>query len=192
MKNKRMEIFKRSEDKKGHIYCNTLIIVKRTEIDSQAILGTIGAWMVEKLNTLDYYTFQQINNFTEPIEYFPVITGFHNWRLLSHNNVLTINKNAERFKRLREKKERFFYEKLGVDHRKQAISLTLIMGVYLWAGKWLNKPDIYSYGQIRKLRLHDVEISPEILEIPPGLTGPGNWANQAHRLAKKQVDQVMS
>jgi hypothetical protein len=131
MKNKRMEMFKRSEDKKEHIYCNTLITTK----DSQTIFGTIGAWMVVKLNALDYFTYQQINNFTESIDYFPVIIGNHNLKLLSHNNVLTINKNAELFRRLREKKERLFYEKLGVDHRKQAISLTLIMGIYLWANQ---------------------------------------------------------
>jgi predicted flap endonuclease-1-like 5' DNA nuclease len=143
---------------------------------------------------LDIYTFRQISNFTEEdihavteaIEYFPGRIERDEWILQAQELVRIAGKKSELLKRIRERKGRIYYNRLGVAHRHQANNLTLIKGIGLWIEERLNLLDIYTFDQISKLTPEDVETITEILEISPGRIERDNWVSQARELATKK------
>jgi len=199
-KNKRTELLKRIRERKPHIYYNRIGIAKKEEADDLTIISGIGGWIKEKLNALDIYTFRQISNFTEEdvqlvtevIEYFPGRIERDEWILQAQELVRIAGKKSELLKRIRERKERIYYERLGVARKHQANNLTLIKGIGLWIEERLNMLDIYTFEQISKLTPADVETITEILEISPGRIDRDNWVSQARGLAKRELHQVVS
>ena len=153
---------------------------------------------MEKLNVLEIYTYRQISNFTEEdvrlvtevIEYFPGRIDRDEWILQAQELVRIAGKKSELLQRIRERKERIYFERLGVAHKHQANNLTLIKGIGLWIEERLNMLDIYTFEQISKLTPADVETITEILEISPGRIDRDNWVSQAHGLAIKQFHPV--
>jgi predicted flap endonuclease-1-like 5' DNA nuclease len=142
---------------------------------------------------LDIYTFRQISNFTEEdvhtvteaIEYFPGRIERDEWILQAQELVRIAGKKSELLTRIRERKGRIYFDRLGVAHKHQANNLTLIKGIGLWIEERLNMLDIYTFEQISKLTPADVETITEILEISPGRIDRDNWVIQAHELVKK-------
>ena len=148
---------------------------------------------------LDIYTFKQISNFTkedvhivtEAIEYFPGRIERDEWILQARELVRISGKKSELLKRIRERKGRIYFDRLGFAHKHQANNLTLINGIGLWIEERLNLLDIYTFEQISKLTPPDVETITEILEISPGRIEQDNWVNQARKLAKKQASGIV-
>jgi predicted flap endonuclease-1-like 5' DNA nuclease len=199
-KDKRTELFKRISNRKFNIYYNRIGVAHEEEGDDLTIISGIGGWIQEKLNALDIYTYKQISNFTkedvytitEAIEYFPGRIERDEWILQAKDLIRIAGKKAELHLRIKEKRERIFYDRLGIAHKHQANNLTLINGIGLWIEERLNMLDIYTFEQISKLTHEDVETITEILEISPGRIDQDNWVSQAHGFViKKQVDQVL-
>jgi len=192
-KDKRMEQLKGIRDRKARIYYNRIGIAKKEEADDLTIISGIGGWIKEKLNALDIYTLQQISNFTEEdvhtvteaIEYFPGRIERDEWILQAQELVRIAGRKTELLNRIRERKERIYYDRLGVAHKHQANNLTLIKGISLWIEERLNILNIYTFEQISKLTPADVETITEILEIPSGRIDQDDWVGQALKLVKK-------
>ena len=190
---KRKELLERIRERKARIYYNRIGIAKKEEAEDLTIISGIGGWIKEKLNVLDIYTFKQISNFTEEdvqlvtevIEYFPGRIERDEWIVQAQELVHIAGKKSELLKRIRERKERIYYERLGVAYKHQANNLTLIKGIGLWIEERLNILDIYTFEQISKLTPADVETITEILKISPGRIVRDNWVGQARELAIK-------
>ena len=191
-KEKRKALFKRISDRKDNIKYNRIGVAKKEEEDDLTIINGIGGWIKEKLNALDIYTFRQISNFTEEdvkevteaIEFFPGRIERDEWIHQARELVQISGKKAELLRHIRERKDRIYYDRLGIAHKHQANNLTLIKGIGLWIEERLNMLDIYTFKQISKLTPQDVDIITEILKIPPGRIDRDDWIAQAGDLAK--------
>jgi len=191
---KRKEFLERIRARKEYIYYDRIGIAHKDEADDLTIISGIGGWIKEKLHALDIYTFRQISNFTEEdvntvteaIEYFPGRIERDEWIHQAKELVQIAGKKSELLKRIRERKGRIYYDRLGVAHKHQANNLTLIKGIGLWIEERLNLLDIYTFDQISKLTPEDVETITEILEISPGRIVRDNWVSQARELAKSK------
>ena len=192
-KDKRTERLKQLRERMARIDYNRIGIARKEEADDLTSISGIGGWIKEKLNVLDIYTLRQISNFTEEdihtvteaIEYFPGRIERDEWILQAQELVRIAGRKSELLKRIRERKERIYYDRLGVAHKHQANNLTLIKGIGLWIEERLNILDIYTFEQISKLTPTDVETITEVLEISPGRIDQDDWIGQARELAKK-------
>jgi len=191
----RMKLLELIRARKTRIYFDRIGIAHKDEADELTIISGIGGWINEKLNMLEIYTFKQISNFTEEdvqivteaIEYFPGRIERDEWILQAGELVRIAGNKSELLKRIRERKGRIYFDRLGIAHKHQANNLTLINGISLWIEERLNMLDIYTFKQISNLTPADVETITEILEISPGRIEQDNWVNQARELAKKQA-----
>jgi len=198
-KDKRTALFKRISDRKDNIYYNRIGIAKKEEADNLTTISGIGGWINEKLNMLDIYTFRQISNFTdediqavtEAIEYFPGRIERDEWILQALELVQMEGKKSELHKRITERKDRIYYDRLGIAHKHQANNLTQIKGIGLWIEERLNMLDIYTFQQISKLTSEDIDVITEILEIFPGRIERDGWVNQALALTKRKIEHAM-
>jgi len=188
-------LFKRISEKRTNLFYNRIGIAKKEEADDLTIISGIGGWIKEKLNVLDIYTFKQISNFTdedvaavtEAIEYFPGRIERDEWILQAKELVRIAGKKSELLKRIRERKGRIYFDKLGIAHEYEANNLTLIDGLGLWVEERLNTLGIYTFDQISKLTHTDIDTITEVLEIIPGRIEQDNWVGQARELAKKYM-----
>ena len=192
---KRTELFKRISERRTNIFYNRIGIAKKEEEDDLTVICGIGGWIKEKLNVLDIYTFRQISNFneedvhaiTEAIEYFPGRIERDEWIFQAKELVRIAGNKSELLKRIRDRKGRIYYDRLGVAHKHEANNLTLIDGLGLWVEERLNLLGIYTFDQISKLTHTDIETITEVLEIIPGRIEQDNWVGQARELAKKYM-----
>jgi predicted flap endonuclease-1-like 5' DNA nuclease len=190
----RVALFKRIGERKNRIAYDRLGKATREEADDLRLISGIGGWIRDKLNILDIYTFRQISNFTEDdiaivteaIEYFPGRIERDEWIYQAAEFVRIAGDKEALLKRIRERKDRIVYDRLGVAHRIRANNLTMINGLGLWVEERLNALDIYTFDQISKLTHADIETITEILEIKPGRIEKDNWVAQAGKLAKLQ------
>lgn len=190
----RMELLKRIKARKNRIYYDRIGIARKEEADDLTNICGIGGWIKEKLNVLDIYTFRQIANFTEEdvqtvtdaIEYFPGRIERDEWILQAQELVRIAGNKSELLARIRERKDRIYYDRLGIAKKIEANNLTLIYGIGLWTEERLNMLEIYTFDQISNLTSEDEETIAEILEIPPGRISKDNWIGQARELAKNQ------
>ena len=180
---------------KTTIYYDRIGIAKKEEADDLTIISGIGGWIQEKLNALDIYTFRQISNFTkedivtvtEAIEYFPGRIERDEWILQAQELVRIAGKKSELLKRIRDRKGRIYYDRLGIAHKHEANNLTLIDGLGLWVEERLNTARYLYFCQISKLTHADIETITEVLEIIPGRIEQDNWVGQARELAENKV-----
>ena len=75
---------------------------------------------------------------TEAIEYFPGRIERDEWILQAQELVRIAGKKSELLKRIRERKGRIYYDRLGIAHKHEANNLTLIKGLGLWVEERLN------------------------------------------------------
>jgi len=195
----RMEFLKRIKARKDHIYYDRIGMARKEEADDLTIISGIGGWIKEKLNALDIYTFQQIGNFneedvhavTDAIEYFPGRIERDEWILQARELVRIAGNKSELLARIRERKSRIYYDRLGFAKKFEANNLTLIDGIGLWIEERLNMLEIYTFNQISKLSPEDVTTISEILEIDPGRIERDKWISQAQKLAKNQQQKKL-
>jgi predicted flap endonuclease-1-like 5' DNA nuclease len=193
----RTDLFKRISERKTRIYYNRIGIAKKEEADDLTIISGIGGWIQEKLNVLDIYTFRQISNFTredietvtEAIEYFPGRIERDEWILQAKELIRIAGKKSELLKRIRDRKDRIYYDRLGIAHKHEANNLTLIDGLGLWVEERLNTLGIYTFSQISRLTHTDIETITEVLEIIPGRIEQDKWVDQARELAKNNMHE---
>ncbi len=192
-KDKREALLKAIHARKDKIHYTRIGTAKKEEEDDLTVINGIGGWISEKLNALDIFTYRQISNFTdedieevtEAIEYFPGRIERDEWILQAKELVEIEGKKADLLKRIREKKESIYFDRLGIAHKHQANNLTLIKGIGLWIEERLNMLDIYTFEQLSKLTPQDVETITEILNIAPGRIDRDDWITQAALLSKK-------
>jgi predicted flap endonuclease-1-like 5' DNA nuclease len=190
---KRRELLNQIKSRKNRIYYDRIGKAGKEEAEDLTTISGIGGWIREKLNALDIYTFRQISNFTEEdvdtvtevIEYFPGRIARDEWILQARELVRIEGKQSELLKRIRERKDRIYYDRLGMAHKYEANNLTLIDGIELWIEERLHMLDIFTFDQISKLTAEDVETITEVLEIPPGRIDKDKWVSQARKLAKE-------
>jgi predicted flap endonuclease-1-like 5' DNA nuclease len=198
-KDKRRELLKRIRERKTRLSYNRIGIAKKEEADDLTIISGIGGWIKEKLNALDIYTFRQIANFneedvhtvTDAIEYFPGRIERDEWILQAQELVRIAGNKSELLARIRERKARIYYDRLGIAKKFEANNLTLINGIGLWMEERLNMLEIYTFNQISKLSPEDVETITEILEISPGRIDKDHWVSQAQELAKNKQQNIL-
>lgn len=190
---KRMELFKRISERRKNIYYSRIGVAKKDEADDLTVISGIGGWIEKKLNALDIFTFKQISNFThedvqavtEAIEYFPGRIERDEWILQAQDLVRIAGNKSELLKRIRDRKGRIYFDRLGIAHKYEANNLTLIDGLGLWVEERLNMLGIYTFDQISKLTHKDIETITEVLEIIPGRIEKDKWVAQAKKLSKK-------
>jgi predicted flap endonuclease-1-like 5' DNA nuclease len=195
IKDKRTDLLARIRERKARIAYNRIGIAKKEEANDLTVISGIGGWIMEKLNALDIYTFQQISNFTnddvqlvtDVIEYFPGRIERDEWIVQARELVRIAGKKSELLKRIRERKDMLYYNRLGVSHKHLANNLTMIKGISLWIEERLNLLDIFTFEQISKLTAADIETITEILEISPGRIKRDKWVLQASDLVKLPV-----
>ena len=189
----RTDLFKRISERKTEIYYDRIGIAKKEEADDLTIISGIGGWIQEKLNALDIFTFRQISNFTkediatvtEAIEYFPGRIERDEWILQARELIRIAGKKSDLLKRIRDRKGRIYYDRLGIAHKYEANNLTLIDGLGLWVEERLNTLGIYTFSQISKLTHADIETITEVLELIPGRIEEDNWVESGPRTCKK-------
>jgi len=189
------DLFRRISERKNKIYYDRIGTAKKEEADDLTIISGIGGWIQEKLNALDIFTFRQISNFTkedivtvtEAIEFFPGRIERDEWILQSRELIRIAGKKSDLLKRIRDRKGRIYYDRLGIGHKYEANNLTLIDGLGLWVEERLNTLGIYTFSQISKLTHTDIETITEVLELIPGRIEQDKWVEQARELAKNEI-----
>jgi len=190
---RRTELLKRISERRTNIFYNRIGYAKKEEAEDLTTISGIGGWIEEKLNVLDIYTFKQISNFnsedvaavTEAIEYFPGRIERDEWIIQAKELVRIAGDKSELLKRIRDRQDRIYFDRLGTAPKYEANNLTLIDGLGLWVEERLNLLGIYTFDQISKLTHKDIETITEVLEIIPGRIERDNWVSQARELAKK-------
>jgi len=193
------DLFRRISERKNRIYYDRIGTAKKEEADDLTIISGIGGWIQEKLNALDIFTFRQISNFTkediatvtEAIEYFPGRIERDEWILQARELIRTAGKKSELLKRIRDRKGRIYYDRLGIAHKYEANNLTLIDGLGLWVEERLNTLGIYTFSQISKLTHTDIETITEVLELIPGRIEQDKWVEQARELVKNEIQKPL-
>ena len=193
------DLFRRISERKNKIYYDRIGTAKKEEADDLTIISGIGGWIQEKLNALDIFTFRQISNFTkedivtvtEAIEFFPGRIERDEWILQARELMRIAGKKSDLLKRIRDRKGRIYYDRLGIGHKYEANNLTLIDGLGLWVEERLNTLGIYTFSQISKLTHTDIETITEVLELIPGRIEQDKWVEQARELAKKNIHEPL-
>jgi predicted flap endonuclease-1-like 5' DNA nuclease len=189
------DLFRRISERKNKIYYDRIGTAKKEEADDLTIITGIGGWIQEKLNALDIFTFRQISNFTkedivtvtEAIEFFPGRIERDEWILQARELIRIAGKKSDLLKRIRDRKGRIYYDRLGIAHKYEANNLTLIDGLGLWVEERLNTLGIYTFSQISKLTHTDIETITEVLELIPGRIEQDKWVEQARELVKNEI-----
>ncbi|MFO7851898.1 MAG: hypothetical protein R6X28_05495, partial [Bacteroidales bacterium] len=152
----RIALFKRISGRKDMIPYERIGTASREEADDLTLINGIGGWISEKLNVLDIYTFRQISNFTkddiaivtEAIEFFPGRIERDEWKHQASEFVRIAGDKESLLKRIRERRDRIYYDRLGHAHKYRANNLTMINGLGSWVEERLNALDIYTFRQI--------------------------------------------
>ncbi|MCA1757669.1 MAG: hypothetical protein LC649_09460, partial [Bacteroidales bacterium] len=160
----RVALLQRISDRKNKIAFDRIGKASRTEADDLTLISGIGGWIRAKLNVLEIYTFRQISNFTsedisivtEAIEYFPGRIERDDWIYQAAEFVRIAGDKASLLKRIRERRDSIYYDRLGVAHKYRANNLTMINGLGLWVEERLNELDIYTFEQISRLTHADI------------------------------------
>ena len=193
------DLFRRISERKNKIYYDRIGTAKKEEADDLTIITGIGGWIQEKLNALDIFTFRQISNFTkedivtvtEAIEFFPGRIERDEWILQARELIRIAGKKSDLLKRIRDRKGRIYYDRLGIAHKYEANNLTLIDGLGLWVEERLNTLGIYTFSQISKLTHTDIETITEVLELIPGRIEQDKWVEQARELVKNEIQKPL-
>ena len=170
----------------------------KKEANDLTIISGIGGWIQNKLNALDIYTYKQIGNFTEEdihnvteaIEFFPGRIERDEWVPQAQEIEYSGGKKTDLFERIKKRKHRIDYGKIGIAHREDAQDLTRIKGIGDFIQEKLNMVDIYTYAQISKFGEEDEETVNEVIEFFPGRIKRDNWVKQAKELTGKSEKAI--
>lgn len=161
--------------------------------DNLQMISGIGPFIEEKLNILDIFIFEQISKFSnndietinEAIEFFPGRIERDEWVPQAQELVYSGGKKTALFERMKLKKHKIDYTKIGIAHREDAQDLSQIHGIGPFIQDKLNFLDIYTFEQISKFTPQDVETITDIIEFFPGRIDRDSWVDQAKNLMSK-------
>ncbi len=178
-----------------NIYFKRIGIAQKHEADNLTSINGIGGWMEEKLNALGIFTLMQIANFneedveivTEGIEFFPGRIERDEWVSQAKELIKNEGKRDVILDKIKRKKSRISFDRIGIAPKYFANNLTLIKGISPWVEEKLNKLDIFTFAQISKLTEEDANTITEILEISPERIERDRWIEQAQELENPKV-----
>src|SRR4030042_315552 len=162
------------------------------EKDDLKMISGIGPFIEERLHALDIYTFRQISKFTardidtinDAIKYFSGRIDRDEWVSQARELVHSEDKRKELLERIRERKARIYYNRIGIAKKEDAEDLTIISGIGGWIKEKLNVLDIYTFKQISNLTEEDVQLVTEVIEYFPGRIERDEWIPQAQELVR--------
>ncbi|HAF27718.1 MAG TPA: hypothetical protein DCG75_01600 [Bacteroidales bacterium] len=169
-----------------------------TEKDDLKMISGIGPFIEERLHALDIYTFKQISKFTKKdvetinlaIEYFSGRIERDEWVEQAKELVRTEKERIELLERIRAKKTRIYYDRIGLAKKEEADDLTVINGIGGWINEKLNVLDIYTYRQISKFNEEDIDIVTDAIEFFPGRIERDEWIYQAQELVRIEISKA--
>jgi len=160
------------------------------EKDDLKMISGIGPFIEERLHALDIYTFKQISKFTamdietinDAIEYFSGRIERDEWVAQAKELVESSEKRTALFKRISDRKDNIYYNRIGTAKKEEADDLTIISGIGGWINKKLNLLDIYTLKQISNFHDEDIHSVTEAIEYFPGRIERDEWILQAKEL----------
>jgi predicted flap endonuclease-1-like 5' DNA nuclease len=174
-------------------------IASESEKDDLKMISGIGPFIEERLNALDIYTFRQISNFSpqdietinDAIEYFSGRIERDEWVAQALELVRNEELKADLFRRISERKNKIYYDRIGIAKKEEADDLTIISGIGGWIQEKLNALDIFTFRQISNFTKEDIVTVTEAIEFFPGRIERDEWILQAReliRIAGKKSD----
>ena len=168
------------------------------ERDDLKMISGIGPFIEERLHALDIYTFRQISKFTRKdistinvaIEYFSGRIDRDEWVAQAKELVHDAEKRAELLDRIRSRKTRIYYDRMGIAEKINEDDLTVIVGIGGWIKEKLNMLDIYTFLQISRFNTEDVEQVTEAIEYFPGRIERDEWIYQARELVRVEGNKA--
>jgi predicted flap endonuclease-1-like 5' DNA nuclease len=169
-----------------------------TEKDDLKMISGIGPFIEERLHALDIYTFKQISKFTKKdietinvaIEYFSGRIERDEWVAQAKELVRTEKERVELLERIRAKKTRIYYDRIGLAKKEEADDLMVINGIGGWINEKLNALDIYTFRQISKFNEEDIDIVTDAIEYFPGRIDRDEWIYQAQELVRIEISKA--
>jgi predicted flap endonuclease-1-like 5' DNA nuclease len=146
------------------------------EKDDLQMISGIGPFIEERLHEIDIFTFLQISKFTKrdintidiAIEYFSGRIERDEWVAQAEELVISEEQKNELLERIRSRKSKIFYDRIGTASENEADDLTNITGIGKWINKKLNALAIFTYKQISKFNEEDIDEVTEAIEYFPG------------------------
>jgi len=174
-------------------------VATEAEKDDLKMISGIGPFIEERLHALDIYTFSQISKFTpqdidtinDAIEYFSGRIERDEWVAQAQELIHSEELRADLFKRISERKNNIYYNRIGIARKEEADDLTIISGIGGWIQEKLNALDIYTFQQISNFTKEDIVAVTDAIEFFPGRIERDEWILQAReliRIAGKKSD----
>ena len=174
-------------------------VATEAEKDDLKMISGIGPFIEERLHALDIYTFSQISKFTPQdidtinyaIEYFSGRIERDEWVEQAQELIHSEELRADLFKRISERKNNIYYNRIGIAKKEEADDLTIISGIGGWIQEKLNALDIYTFQQISNFTKEDIVAVTDAIEFFPGRIERDEWILQAReliRIAGKKSD----
>ena len=168
-----------------------------TEKDDLKMISGIGPFIEERLHVLDIFTYKQISKFTKKdietinvaIEYFSGRIERDEWVEQAKELVRTEKERMALLERIRAKKTRIYYDRIGLAKKEEADDLTVINGIGGWINEKLNALDIYTFRQISKFNEEDIDIVTDAIEFFPGRIERDEWIHQAQELVRIEISK---
>jgi predicted flap endonuclease-1-like 5' DNA nuclease len=171
---------------------NSFGTATESEKDDLKMISGIGPFIEERLHALDIYTFRQISKFTprdiatinDAIEYFSGRIERDEWVAQAKELVHDKDNRQELLRRIKEKRARIYYNRIGIAKKEEADDLTIISGIGGWIQEKLNILDIYTFRQISNFNDEDIQTVTEAIEYFPGRIERDEWILQAQELVR--------
>lgn len=162
------------------------------EKDNLQMISGIGPFIEERLHAVDIFSFRQISKFTPldiekmnlAIEYFAGRIERDEWVAQAKELMEDEKVREEALERIRARKTRIYFQRIGIAHKEEANDLTSIVGIGGWIEAKLNALDIFTFRQIANFNDEDVELVTEAIEYFPGRIERDDWIAQAKELVK--------
>ncbi|SDC83681.1 hypothetical protein [Williamwhitmania taraxaci] len=164
----------------------------KEEQDNLQMISGIGPFIEERLHAVDIYSFKQISKFTPldiekinlAIEYFAGRIERDEWVAQAKELVEDEKIREEALERIRTRKTRIYFHRIGIAHKDEANDLTSISGIGGWIEAKLNALDIFTFRQIANFNEEDIDLVTEAIEFFPGRIERDEWIAQAKELVK--------
>ena len=160
------------------------------EKDDLQMISGIGPFIEERLHAVDIFTFLQISKFTKrdinaidvAIEYFSGRIERDEWVAQAKELVISEEKRDELLERIRSRKTKIYYDRIGTATEAEADDLTNISGIGKWINRKLNAIAIFTYKQISNFNEDDIDEVTDVIEYFPGRIDRDEWIIQAKEL----------
>lgn len=164
------------------------------EKDDLQMISGIGPYIEERLHVIGVFTFLQISKFTKKdistldtaIISFSGRIERDEWVAQAKELVLSEEKKIELLERIRARKSKIYYDRIGTASEKEADDLTAISGIGKWINRKLNALAIFTFKQISKFNEDDVDEVTESIEYFPGRIERDEWIYQAKELVRTE------